>query len=271
MEYLEVRPRPPLSRWVRCFWFLRDEPCAAPGAAEDVFPDGCSEIVLNLADPFVHHGSGETRVQASRIVVGTITGPMRIGPTGRVDVVGIRLEPHAASAVLRVPCDELTDRTLPLDDLLPRGDWDARLHEEADVEARARLLEKRMLERIDARWTDPLVEMASGIIADTRGAVTVDDLSRRLGVGHRRLERRFRARVGLAPKTLCRITRFQSVLNELQRREARLAGVAARCGYHDQAHLTHDFRELAGRTPGSFLRSPDLLPRLFAGLAGTPS
>jgi len=268
MEYSEIRPRPPVSRWVRCFWFLCSEGRGAPGPLEDVFPDGCAEIVLHLGDPFIQETGGARRIQPLRIVVGASTGPVRIGPSGSVDVVGIRLEPHAVPVVLGTPGAEIVDRILELDDVATRPKWPERLHETSDLAARARLLEGWLGRRIDERRADAIVEAASAAIAAAGGRLPVSDICRELGVGARRLERRFQARLGIDPKTLCRITRFQRALGELGRGEAGLAGAAARCGYHDQAHLTRDFRAFAGRTPGSFLRSEEQLTAFFAGLGG---
>jgi len=55
--------------------------------------------------------------------------------------------------------------------------------------------------------------------------------------------------VGLGPKLLCRILRFQQVFRAVERADKNWARIAADCGYHDQSHLIRDFRQFAGQTP----------------------
>jgi AraC-like DNA-binding protein len=59
--------------------------------------------------------------------------------------------------------------------------------------------------------------------------------------------------VGITPKLLARIVRFQRVFSEWRADPKRLSRVAAECGYFDHAHLVRDFRELAGVPPAAFL------------------
>ena len=66
----------------------------------------------------------------------------------------------------------------------------------------------------------------------------------------RQLEREFRRKVGLPPKTLSRIARFQNLLRLSGRfPEKAWAELSAAAGYADQAHMTREFRELSGATP----------------------
>ena len=79
-------------------------------------------------------------------------------------------------------------------------------------------------------------------------------LAEELGWSHRRLIARFREQVGLPPKIMGRILRFDRVTQLLLDVEGpRLAEVAYECGYYDQAHLNRDFRDFAGTTPGDYL------------------
>jgi AraC-like DNA-binding protein len=70
--------------------------------------------------------------------------------------------------------------------------------------------------------------------------------------------------VGLGPKGLGRLVRFQEVYRRLGADvPSDWASVALDCGYYDQAHLLRDFRELAGSPPSRLLGSEGALARAF--------
>ena len=68
-------------------------------------------------------------------------------------------------------------------------------------------------------------------------------------MGARQLERRFLEEVGMTPKRLARISRFQRVFKALERRPIGWTRVAVECGYYDSSHLVRDFREFTGEAP----------------------
>lgn len=74
-----------------------------------------------------------------------------------------------------------------------------------------------------------------------------------LGASSRQLARRFDATVGVSPKEFSRVTRFLRAVRKLdQGGHVTLTETALECGYFDQAHFNHDFREFAGITPREF-------------------
>ena len=53
MYYEELRPSLPLRSYVECFWFLSDSrPPDGPREIERIVPDGCTELIFHLGDPF---------------------------------------------------------------------------------------------------------------------------------------------------------------------------------------------------------------------------
>lgn len=85
------------------------------------------------------------------------------------------------------------------------------------------------------------------------GQVRVTELAGEVGWSRRHLGERFRAELGLAPKQAARVLRFERAGRLLRQGHADLAALAVECGYYDQAHLTNEWRALAGCTPGTWI------------------
>ena len=81
----------------------------------------------------------------------------------------------------------------------------------------------------------------------------IDEIATRLGVSQRQLERVFRSRVGLPPKTLARLARLHRARLAVKlARDRQLVDIALDTGYFDQAHFTRDFRQVVGMTPARY-------------------
>ena len=67
----------------------------------------------------------------------------------------------------------------------------------------------------------------------------------------------FRDEIGLSPKVVGRIMRFERSKDLVTAGAPSLADVAARSGYADQAHLARDWRDLAGASPTAWMRGEE--------------
>ena len=78
--------------------------------------------------------------------------------------------------------------------------------------------------------------------------------------------------VGMSPKRLARIARFQHALQTLHALDAGQRGTltAVECGYADQAHFVREFRELAGCPPEAHLLRDAELNGFFSGPLSPP-
>jgi AraC-like DNA-binding protein len=266
LEYHEFPAPPALTDVVRCVWLLSG-PATAGGAPQPVVPDGCAEIVLNLADPFRRvRDSGGWEVQPRAMVVGQITGAVVIAPSGVVDLVGVRLQPWGAFSVLATPAAELCDVLVPLDALQAEmaRDLPGALADERTPARRAASVFRYVATRTGR--AQPTARARAIVDAATahQESPTVRALATRLGLGERQVERELGRHVGLRPKMLLRIARFQRTLALARADETlRLSAIAARSGYFDQSHLTHEFRRFAACTPTEFLGRDRSLTDLF--------
>jgi AraC-like DNA-binding protein len=252
MEFGYYPTPPALAAAVKAVWFARGTK-AEFDVAEPIVPDGCVEVVLNLADPFMHvdEDGGLTR-QPTDLLAGQMTRPTTALPSGEVDLLGIRFWPGRAGAVLRTPMWELQDRLIALSDVVPGADRLVRELRESPRQGRVDRLARALAPRCDAIDADGLrlVEGALAHITRRRGVVQIEEVAKQAGVSRRHLERQFREQVGLRAKHVARIARVHSALELIRARPALTgADVAACCGYSDQAHLIHECKALTGTTP----------------------
>jgi AraC-like DNA-binding protein len=252
VRYSEYRPSPALASLIHRVWTLQGTAQAEKPSFQRAMPDGRAELIFNLADSFEQLDRGKAIEQPRTLIVGTTRRALQIRPTGRVDLIGIRLRPDAVAGLLRIPGRELMDRALDLA-LLPRRFDHSLLEQLADTTdegARLRLLERQL--RLAAERATPhrRLRAAVELVLRSPDPLVATRAAGAVGLSYRQLSRLFRERVGFGPKVLARITRFQRLLRALEARpNAPWSALAAETGYYDQPHLTREFRAFAAVSP----------------------
>jgi len=247
-SYDERRPAPTLAGLVSTVWVQRVAAEAAPYTHRTV-PNGSVEV--------------RCRIGSTPLVVGPLTRPLVEMLEPGTTIVGVRFRPGAAAAVLGLPASELVDQTVESDELLGRAAGVTRelVAGSASPAAGLALLQRQVMGRLaDATDPDPLIAEAVQRLMPWRDG-DVGSLRSTLSISERQLRRRCRASVGLAPKVLHRLLRFQGFLAMTQQALAQgqrptgdgLAMLAAEAGYTDQSHLTRECLRLTGQTPAVFL------------------
>ena len=170
---------------------------------------------------------------------------------GRSLGMQVNLDPLAARALIGAPLDELAGQTVPLAQILDAPFLVERLAE-ADWDARFALLDETLGPRLADAHPSREVAWAWRRLRATNGRVPIGTLAAELGWSRKRIVARFRDEIGLPPKAVARLLRFEHA------RE--LAGtmswgeLAFECGFSDQPHLIAEFRRITGRTPETFLQ-----------------
>jgi AraC-like DNA-binding protein len=212
-------------------------------------------VIVNLGSKWDIETAGRTDALDS-FTGGLSTSPAIVHGASSWACIELRLTPLGARRLFGRPMHELANQVVPLEEVLPRtGELVDRLREASSWSTRFDLLDDFLLRRL-ARSVDPSpeVEWSWARLHDSHGRTSIHELADELGWSHRRLIVRFRDQIGLAPKTLARVIRFDRAVRQLRAPAAPgLAEIAFGCGYFDQAHLNRDFREFAGTTPAAFV------------------
>ena len=232
------------------------------------FSSGSVAVIVGLGPPveiaYPGYGAGGA-VRVTSFVAGLHESFAVAESIGWQQGVQIDLTPVGAYRLLGVPMDSLANRVVDLEQLLGRfaAHLTERLCEMEDWQARFDVLEAMIAPRFAAaREPAPAIAWAWQRLIESGGRLAISALADELGSSRQYLVTGFREQIGLPPKTLARILRFQRVIQLLEGdNQAQLAQVASRCGYYDQAHLNRDFRQFAGSTPTQYVAR-----RLPAGL-----
>lgn len=253
MHYFTVVPSPALAGAVELLWAY--EGYRPPHGLERIFPTGTVEILLSLTDgrlccrdPLDGHTSGNW---SGMLVTGVHHRYQLVDTAQQYAMLGVALRPGGAWRLFGVAADELTDRHVPMEEILGRRvrEWTDRLWSMRRPVERLRWLEAE-LARLAQRSTHDAVAWAVEQCVRYPEAARVATMADECGMSERRLHALFRREVGVSPKVFARIRRFQAALGRLQRqRGTSLAVLAGEAGYADQAHMTRDFREFTGFTP----------------------
>jgi len=249
-------PAPPLAGLVRSLVYRSGE--QPRRSVEKILPGPQTGLWVNLnRDAF---RSFDEAGRASRV-----GGAMLAGPASRAAVIEfeqghahvcVTFALGAASRFVAAPLALARDEMVPLEILwgAPGASLRERLLEASTPTDALAVTEAVLLGQLTgAGAPDPAVVAAAGALS--RG-VRVGEVAADLGLLPRTLRRRFTAAVGLTPKRFARVQRMQRLVRDLDgQHDADWAALAARHGYADQPHLADEFRELAGVTPGEYLRS----------------
>ena len=178
----------------------------------------------------------------------------------------ITFTPLGARMILGTPMHLLANEVVPFEDVWGEGGGELldRLHESPDWETRFALVDAVLARRLAEAAPPPAaVAWAWRRLVAEAGRLAVRELTTELSCSRRYLATQFREHVGLAPKPIARILRFQRAVRLLEDDgEPDLEWIALACGYYDQPHFNRDFRAFAGSTPTEFLA------RLFPSAPG---
>lgn len=268
MEYNVYDPREELARQIRYHWSL-DAGADDPKERERIFPDGCIELIFNYGELFrKHEPDGSSFLQPRGMIYGQIKSFIEVEPTGAVGLFSTRFNPAGLKPFIDFDVDYFTGRALTVAELW--GDDGIALEQAmiacADNEARKATVEAFLLKRPESVAFDNRdVEYCVDALLQSEGTVSIDKLADELEIGQRQLERKFVAAVGLSPKFLARIFRFQNTLQLIEKKEfVSFTNVAYDGGFYDQAHFIRDFKEFTGLNPKQYFSENLEMAKHFA-------
>lgn len=274
MLYKTLPPPAHLEPFVDCIWILAGTKGDGDPEPQIVLPDGKTELIVHFGDAFLKLEGRSYERQARVLMSGQLTKRIMLKPTAEIGVVSIRFKAAGAARFFDLAYDEIIDRVVDFAQFEPA--FSAAIH---DRIARAGSDDDRlaaMIAALEGRLTqeskeDVFVRQACQYIVTSEGNYSVQDIVKLIGFSERQLQRKFKRQVGIAPKKLSRIMRFQKFLAMTKEvHTLTLADAAAACGYYDQSHFIRDFTKFSGMSPMKYLGSSHVMSDHLTTPTGPP-
>ncbi len=254
------RPALPLQAYIHdiCGY---SEKSPAPLSRRE-FPAPQVVVIIEFGTPLRVFAPGSTQSHA-RYTGGFVAGlDDRFTLTehdGAQQGIQLNLTPIGARLFFGIPMSELRSQVVSLDDLLPPAQkhlaeklaslphWDARFD----------LIERLIMGRIGSTSLQlDVVAWAVRRIEASAGTIDMRTLAAQMGYSQKHAIKLFHEHVGVPPKLLARIVRFDRLVQHLKTGGAESwSELALKFHYYDQAHMIREVRRFTGLSPGDASRT----------------
>jgi AraC-like DNA-binding protein len=249
-RYREYLPSKSLEPYIACYWTVEFN-ASHTDKLHRIIPDGCVDIIFDLKASSLSKGAFAT---------GLMTQFEVITLSQNCSLFGIRFFIDSAHLFFTYPVSEFIGNHVFLEDIW--GNDSAYLVE--DILSSTRISE--IIEKVESRLlkflllnetkTDDLLETSMQYMFFHKGMISIRTLSEELSYSERHLRRRFQKELGVSPKELLSIIRFQSLLQELYLKpQFHFSDVSLKYGYYDQPHFIKSFKYLYGISPSKIFKS----------------
>ncbi len=249
LYYSEISPCAALKPYVRCFWGTA-LPVSLAKPVSDVnslvIPDCCMDIIFrtDLANDSV------TAFFCGLDENGW-TGGTQADPGELTSTFSVRFYLWAAHCFTPESLSESAGRAVEAAAMFPdfvreMGEF---LRRGLPIEQNVRFAEGLLLREMFTLPDENLMNITHRVIS-SQGRLSCKDLSEHTGCTEKRLQRLFRAKIGVSPKSVMSLIRYQLLWQQLLKSpELEILDAVEMFGYYDQPHLLHDFKRRHLMTP----------------------
>lgn len=255
--YHVAPPKASLKRYIHYFWAGEVELLPKASFTHLAPASSCVEWLFHCLGEFASPDpSGQLRTTFKAGIYGPASHHHQYATTSlKASIFGLRLYPHILPALVGIPTHELTNQSVDITTLLgPQG---TQLTEKV-IQARTFTQRVGIISDFLQARIGPLkskyrhVEAAIFAIHQAQGQVNLTDLVGQSCLSQRQFERNFKDLTGMTLQSHLKLVRFESALALYAQNQYPLTDLALACGYYDQAHFNHDFKQFTGHTPTQY-------------------
>lgn len=243
-DYMEIEPCDALKPYIRCFWgsrevVMRKENHTA--AKSVVTPDTCMDIIFSVDFTNNRIDSNFCGIDDRTFITCNDDKEKKTS-----FLFAIRFYAWGAALFAEESMKNTKNSFFDVGCHFTKikAELEQQLFDITDIYQLIPIAEKILLKHFHEKYKNQIIFQAVLKILENKGNLLITDLKQEVLVSSRQLERLFLEYIGISPKGLASIVRYQYLWNELlYNKNFNIADAVYRYGYSDQAHLCHDFKK----------------------------
>lgn len=261
-------PHPALQRFIRHYIYC-EIGSAGNWSQSSMAPPGYAKlaIVLQANQILARKSGGQARTFPPITFVGQVTHFIPFSWYGRLKVFFVIFRPCGAYPLIGIPQKEFKNLPVNFCDVMDASvnNLVDQLKSQSNPEVLKVITDRFFLRKISVSSNKQeniklkslkLAQAVKKMQSEHSANTSIKEICRQTGYSLRTFERHMKRIVGITPKQLERILRYNRAIQFISKSSSPLnwSGIAYHLGYYDQTHFIKEFKHFNGQTPSEYIQ-----------------
>jgi AraC-like DNA-binding protein len=262
VSFLEYKPAVTLQPFVESYWMGNFNLSESDDFSQLVVPNGCIELIIHLTDfHCALNKKGEPYHKSPPFtLIGIYNDPYVVKFSKLVRVFGIRFYPDGFRNIFGIPPGEFLSTYEDGIDVVGRN-----MYELCTFIRETQVLEKKLekandflIRQLNKNYREyDISHLAMRLIRQHGGLIDFKELTDKLPISLRQVQREFKNQYKLKISDYIRISRLNAINKYMLNPPSRLTELAYEFNFTDQSHFIREFKHYTGVTPKKFIRQKE--------------
>lgn len=270
MRLQNIDPHPLLKGYIEKMWLFESSGKMPTDDLKLVVPNGHIKLTVAFQNGIVAKMNGQSFTSKEQNI--NLTGLMDVPVILDVEkdvatgTIVVEFNPQGAYRFFNLKFNDIANNIHPFTDIL--GTTAKQLEEQISnvesVAGKISLLQNFLLKQFTMQTEDSIFEYCVSKITSAKGKITIKELEKKTGYSSRWLNMKFADKLGISPKNLSTIIRFNQYYNALaNNNEMDFMQNAFYDHYYDQSHFLKEFKRFTGLSHSGFANATNDFGKLF--------
>jgi AraC-type DNA-binding domain-containing proteins len=265
-----IEPHPLLKSYIGKMWLFESGGKMPADDLKLVVPNGHIKLSVAFRNGIVASVNGKsfTSKEQNISLTGLVDVPVILDAEEDIvtGTIVVEFNPQGAYRFFQISLIDIKNQIHPLTDIL--GIVAKQLEEQISniesVDGKVVLLQQFLLKQFMQQPEDAIFEYCVSKIISSKGKITIKELEKKTGYSSRWLNMKFADKLGVSPKNLSTIIRFNQYYNAVaNNNEIDFMQNAFYDHYYDQSHFLKEFKRFTGLSHSGFEYTTNDFGKLF--------